>query len=120
MQRALFVYGHEPDPTTAMNWLREWLPVFGPDQVEGHLLYVGNEDDAPDLTAPRHPRIEWRRAAQPGTTLKVILKYIEDNDIQLVATMNRRSRGLVGRIKGRLSEQVLRYSQRPLLLLPQI
>lgn len=119
LRKALFVYDHEPDPRPALTWLNDWLPVFG-EQVEVHLLYIGEDEDTPELALPNHPGLSWVSETREGQPVKVILDYAAEIDAQLVIMQNQRNRGFFSRLRGTLCEQVLRRAKRPMLLMPEI
>lgn len=116
---ALVVYDHEPDPRPALTWLGNWLPVFSEDEIDVHLLYVGEESEAPEVVLPKNSGINWQPAARRGPARETILDYAKECGAELIAMTNRQHRGLVGFITGSLSEQVLRRAGRPMLLLPE-
>lgn len=116
--KVMFVYDHEPDPRSALTWLNDWLPVFSNNEITVDLLYVGDEEDAPEITLPRNPRLKYQTVAKSGPALKVILEHAEESGTEVIAMMNQHSRGLVGRLRGSLNEQVLRRAGKPVLLLP--
>lgn len=120
IKKVIFVYDHEPDPRLAFTWLNEWLPVFSDTPIEVHALYIGNEEDEPEIALPKHPGLEWRRITREGKALKVILDYADEIDADLLSIMNQRSKGFIGRLRGSLGEQLLRQSHRPLLLMPML
>lgn len=121
LERAVFVYDHEPDPRTPLGWLFSWLPFFTDGDIEVHLLYIGEEKDAPEITLPHHERLNWVLAARQGDNQRsTILEYTKEIDANLVCMMNQRSRGILGRIRGSLGEQILRRAQLPLLLIPEL
>lgn len=119
LHKALFVYDHEPDPRPALTWLNSWLPVFG-DQVNIHLLYIGDEEDAPEIALPNHPGLKWTCEARDGKPLSVILDYAAEMDTQLIIMQNQRNRGILSRLRGTLCEQVVRRAKRPILLMPEL
>lgn len=119
LSKAMFVYDHEPDPRPALTWLNSWLPVLG-KQVEIHMLYIGDEDDAPDIALPRHPQLKWTRVAREGQPLQTVLEYADELNAGLIVMMNQRNRGFLARLHGTLSEQVLRRAKRPMLLMPEL
>jgi len=118
LKKVVFVYDHEPDPRPALNWLNDWLPIFSDGAIEADLLYVGEEEDAPEIAIPKNPLVRWQRVARPGPMLDAILEHADDSGADLIAMMNQRSRGLFGRLQGSLDEQVLRRAGKPMLLLP--
>jgi len=119
LRKALFVYDHEPDPRPELPWLSDWLPKFSEGEIEVHLLYVGEENEAPDVVLPDQPGLTWKRVAREGVPLKTITGYASECDADLIVMVNQRTRGLLGRIRGSLNEQVLRRAGKPMLLLPQ-
>jgi len=119
LRKALFVYDYEPDPRSALTWLHNWLPELGEDEMEVHLLYIGEEEDAPEIFLPKTPRVTWRPLALDGPELETILDYAGQFDPDLLIMNNLRGhRGLLGRLHGSLNEQVLRRTGKPMLLMP--
>lgn len=120
LHKALFVCDHEPDPRSALPWLAEWLPVLGDGDIEVHLLYVGEERDAPEIALPEHPQLEWKRVARKGRSADIVLEYADEFDPQLLIMMNQRRRTMLRRLRGSVSSQVLRRAHRPTLLMPEL
>jgi len=120
LQKVLVIYDHEPDPRNALAWLNEWLPAFGEGQIEVHLLYLGDEANAPEIVLPSHKSLKWTRLALQGPLQSTILEHAEQFGADMIVMMNQRSRGLLGRFRGSLNEQILRRAGRPVLLLPEI
>lgn len=121
LQRVLFVYDHEPDPRSAFSWLNDWLPAFSRGPIEVHALYIGSEEDAPEIVLPSHERLSWKAAFREGKRVKAILEYIDEFDPQMISIMNQGSTGLLKRLRGgTLPEQILSKSQRPMLLMPEL
>jgi nucleotide-binding universal stress UspA family protein len=119
MNKALFVYDHEPDPLAALNWLHNWLPPFSEGDIEAHLLHVGFEEEAPEVVPPNTPGVTWVKRTQEGPELETILAYVDDFQPDLLIMGNQRGgRGIAGRIRGSLNEQVLRRAGKPMLLMP--
>jgi nucleotide-binding universal stress UspA family protein len=119
VSKALFVYDHEPDPIAALNWLHNWLPQFSEGDIEAHLLHVGLEEEAPEVVPPNTPGVKWVKRTQEGPELETVLAYVDDFQPDLLIMGNQRSgRGIAGRIRGSLNEQVLRRSGKPMLLMP--
>jgi len=121
LHSALFIYDYEPDPRSSLMWLHNWLPEFSEGDIEVRLLYVGEEEDAPEIVLPSTPRVSWSKLTREGPELDTILAYTEEFDPDLIIVGNQRSlRGLGGRIRGSLNEQVLRRAGKPMLLMPGI
>jgi len=121
LDKALFVYDHEPDPLSSLAWLHTWLPQFSEGEIEAHLLYSGFQEEAPEVTPPNTPRVTWVKRTQEGPGLETILAYVEDFQPDLVIMGNQRSgRGIGARIRGSLNEQVLRRAGKPILLMPTL
>ena len=56
-----------------------------------------------------------------GAELETILAYVDDFQPDLLIMGNQRSgRGIAGRIRGSLNEQVLRRAGKPMLLMPAL
>lgn len=121
LKRALFVYDHEPDPRSAFSWLNEWLPSFSKEKIEVHGLYIGDEDEAPEVVFPKHPQLDWKPVVRQGQRISVIKEYVDEFDPQLIAVMNRSSRGFLKRLRGgSLPEKIMGATQRPMLLMPKL
>jgi nucleotide-binding universal stress UspA family protein len=119
LRKALFVYDHEPDPRASLPWLNEWLPPLGPEPIELHMLYVGEDSETPELVLPGKSTMRWSRVTEYGPHLATILGYIERFTPDLVIMMNQPKTGLVARFRGSLSSQVLRKAQLPMLLMTE-
>ena len=120
LKNALVIYDHEPDPRNAISWLSNWLPMFAEDTVDAHLLYVGDEETVPEVAIPTLPKVNWKPAVKNGPLRETILAYADEVEAQMIVMMNEPSRGLLGRLRGSLCEQILRQSGRPMLLMPDI
>lgn len=117
LRKALFVYDHEPDPRGALSWLNDWLPALGSDEIELHMLYVGEDNQAPELVLPAKSSMRWSLVTEEGPLLATILDYVERFAPDLMIMMNQRRRGLIARFRGNLSSQVLRRTRLPMLLM---
>ncbi len=83
-----------------------------------HGLHVGPADEAPTLTVlPQHePRV--RRLHAEGAIVATIVEQATATDADLIVMATRGHDGLLDRLMGSTTEQVLRLAHRPLLAVP--
>lgn len=83
-----------------------------------HALHVGAADEAPTLTvSPQHePRV--RRLQAEGGIVATIVEQADALDADLIVMATRGHDGLLDRLMGSTTEQVLRQANRPLLAVP--
>jgi nucleotide-binding universal stress UspA family protein len=94
--------------------------ALGCGETALHALHVGAPEEAPTLTvAPQHePRLRFVHAA--GAIVPSIVEQADALDADLIVMATRGHDGLLDRIMGSTTEQVLRQANRPLLAVPAI
>ena len=118
LRRVLCVIEPNRDPSSALNYLNQWLPAMGAPGMEVVALQNCSEDEAAKLVLPRSGSLAWRQEARPGQPLETIIAAARDMDAEMVVIATRSPLGLIGRMRGSRADRVLRELRRPLLSLP--
>jgi len=109
------------DPGTnqgpAFTYLSEWLPILaGNKEVEVILLESEDSDPAPLL--PHRSGIHWRREPWRGEALSSIVDAAHEFDAGMIVVFSRGRLGLLPRMRGSRTDQLLRSPGLPVLSVP--
>ena len=105
-------------PGSAASLALRLADALGCDQASLHALHVGPPDQAPVLTvnAAHEPRV--RHIHAEGTLVDAIVEQADSLDADLIVMATRGHDGLLDRLMGSTTEQVLRRAGRALLAVP--
>ena len=118
MRRILVPVDHEPDPADAVSYAVR-AAVMSPDSaVEINLLRVGPKPDWPNVNLPEMRSIEWKRIHREGDIVEQIVATAADISADLIVIGTAGAKGILGALRGSVTEQVLRQSPCCLLAVP--
>jgi len=119
LQRVLCALDAETDPRPALSYLGEWLDILsGDNTVEVLVLHTGEPDRGPELLLPQHPNQVWREETAAGEPLAAICAAARALNAGLVAVSARSPLRLIARMRGSLSDKIMRELGLPLLSIP--
>lgn len=86
----------------------------------GHFttLYVGDDNEMPEISCPELPGWEWTKMSQKGDITQVILQTAREMEADLIVMSTEGRQGFLDALRGSNSEQVLRQCACPLLTIP--
>jgi nucleotide-binding universal stress UspA family protein len=118
LRRILLPVDRSAMPAGAASLALRMADGLGCDDAELHALHVGSPDGAPIVSlAPAHDG-RLRKVARRGSVVDVIIKEAATLDADLIVMPTAGHDGLVDRLMGSKTEQVLRRAGRPLLAVP--
>jgi nucleotide-binding universal stress UspA family protein len=116
LKNVLVPVDHAPAANDAMVYAARICELLLDEPANIHLLHVG--EAMPNLALPQSPAYTFTHALEAGEPLDVILSYVENNDIDLVAMTTAGSKNLSEVLSGGTTQQVLRGVDCPLLAVP--
>jgi nucleotide-binding universal stress UspA family protein len=88
------------------------------DDVEITLLRVGDEPDWPEVPVPEMETCKWNRVHRKGDVVDQIVETAEETATDLIVMATAGAKGVLGALRGSVTEQVLRRSPCCLLAVP--
>ena len=82
------------------------------------ILYVGDDNEMPEVSYPELPGWEWTKLSQQGDITQVILQTARGMEADLIVMSTEGRQGFLDALRGSNSEQVLRQCGCPLLAIP--
>lgn len=121
LERVLCVLDPVKDPRPALAYLKQWLPVFGGDrEMEVLVLRTADWADAPELLIAPVPGQRWRQETRDGDPVEALVSAAEEMGAGMVAISTRGPGGLIARMRGTRTDQILRRLGMPLLSIPAL
>jgi len=118
MRRILVPVDHEPDPADAINFATRAALMSHEGGVEIHLLRVGRKPDWPDVQLPELQSIKWDKIHREGDVVEQIVATAAEISADLIVMGTQGAKGILGAMRGSVTEQVLRQSPCCLLAVP--
>ncbi len=118
LKRVLLPVGDGEEARDAIRGLREMLVRLQIDDVDIHLLRVGDDEIIDHLTIPERDGWRWHREKRQGYVSNVIGEICEERDIDLVVMSTRGQDGIIDAFSGTHTQKVIRRVPRPLLVIP--
>jgi hypothetical protein len=118
LRRILVPVDHRPDPAAAVSYAARAAVMSHEGPVEINLLRVGNEADWPPVTPPELQSVEWKRLHRQGDVVDQIVGAAEEISADLIVMGTAGAKGILGALRGSVTEQVLRRSPCCLLAVP--
>lgn len=116
LARVLFPVAATPDPGSALRLCEHLLPALAGPRPQVTLFHLGTRDSAPELTPAAGP-LAWHWRYASGGVVRQILASAEQDDSDLLVMPSAGRVGLWQVLRRSVTEQVLRRSRRPLLVL---
>jgi nucleotide-binding universal stress UspA family protein len=118
LKRILVPVDHEPSPVDAVSYAARSAVMSHEGQVEITLLRVGDEADWPDVPTPAMETCRWNRMHRKGDVVDQIVEAAEETSADLIVMATAGAKGILGALRGSVTEQVLRRSPCCLLAVP--
>jgi nucleotide-binding universal stress UspA family protein len=118
LKRILVPVDHRPNPAAAILSAARAAVMSHEENVEILLLRV---DEANDWPAMEHPELEtcsWKRLWVQGDTVEQIAAAAQDYSVDLIVMGTAGAKGVLGALRGSVTEQVLRQAACPVLAVP--
>jgi nucleotide-binding universal stress UspA family protein len=117
LKNVLIPIDHSPSPGPAVTYAIRSAVFSTEDVVNLHLLHVG--DQGPDVEVPAdRPYLAFHRMRRKGSPGAEILKAASAVGADLIVMSTAASAGVLGALRGRISEQVVRAAPCPVLTVP--
>ena len=120
LKRVLCALDPHRDPRTALAYLKRWLPTFGGTGMEILVLQTCNPDESTELILPQTADINWHQEARPGDPVATIVAAAREMEAEMVVVTTRGRLGLIKRMRGSLTDVILRDLRLPLLSVPAL
>ena len=101
-----------------MNAAADFARAMGSDPVSLTLLYAGAPASAPAVNPPQDSRLDWKPVGREGAAVEVILEEAEASQADLIVMATEARKGILGLLRGSVTEKVMRASGRPVLAVP--
>jgi nucleotide-binding universal stress UspA family protein len=88
------------------------------DNPEVHLLYVGNENQFPEIDLPAASEITWAKVSRTGTPSTEITGYAKEVNADLIVMVTSGKRSLWDMLTGSTVQNVLKNAPCPVFTLP--
>jgi nucleotide-binding universal stress UspA family protein len=119
LRRILLPVDHAPDPASAVTYAARAAVMSHRTPVEIDLLRVGPMDESwPALQTPELQSCRWNRLHREGDVVEQILETAERQSADLVVMATSGAKGILGALRGSVTERVLRQTRCPLLAVP--
>ena len=118
MRRILVPVDHEPDPADAIGFAARAAAMSQEGEVEIHLLRVGREADWPVVQLPELQSVKWTRIHREGDVVEQIVKTAAEISADLIVMGTQGAKGILGALRGSVTQRVLRQSPCCLLAVP--
>lgn len=118
LRRILVPVGDDEETATAVNQMTVLLTRLGIEDIDIHLLRVG-DDEVPDhLLTPEGPGWRWHRHGRAGKPVDGIVATCRELNCDLVVMASRGQDGFMDLIRGTQTQQVMRKVEAGLLIIP--
>jgi nucleotide-binding universal stress UspA family protein len=118
MRRILVPVDHDPDPAAAVGYATRAAVMSHEGVVEINLLRVGTKPDWPDVQLPELKSVTWNRIHREGDVVEQIVGTAEEISADLIVMGTAGAKGILGALRGSVTEQVLRQAPCCLLAVP--
>ncbi|MGB5761348.1 MAG: universal stress protein [Sedimenticolaceae bacterium] len=120
LNRVLCALDTRQDPKPVLNYLQQWLPALGGNDMDILVLHTCDPGLAPEFHLPQAAGQRWRQEARKGKPPGLILEAARDFRAELVVMTTRGRLGLFARLRGSPADRVMRELHVPLLSIPSL
>jgi nucleotide-binding universal stress UspA family protein len=119
LDRILLPFNHKPRSGPAINLARAFVRALDDDGGVFDLLHVGERGKAPAVDIP--DEIGWtsEKHYESGDVVDAILRVAEKKGAELIVMTTTGRDGFIDRLRGTMTEQVVRAANCPVLTLPE-
>ena len=120
VKRVLCAIDPYRDPRPALGFLKQWLPILGGAEMDILMLQNCDPEDAEELPLPKTGNLSWREVIRPGEAVATIVSAAREMEAELVVMTSHSPLKPMARMRGSLTDKVLRDLRVPLLSMPAI
>jgi nucleotide-binding universal stress UspA family protein len=119
LDRILIPFNHRPRSRPAIELARSFVRALDDDGGVFDLLHVGEKGKAPAVEIP--DEIGWtsEKHYENGDVVDAILRVAEKNNAELIVMTTTGRDGILDRLRGTMTEQVVRGANCPVLAIPE-
>jgi nucleotide-binding universal stress UspA family protein len=118
LRRILVPVNHAPAPDEAVFYAARAAVISHEQPVEISLLHVGDQADWPELRLPEMESCNWSRIHRQGEVVERIVETAGEISADLIVMGTSGAKGVLGALRGSVTEQVLRRAPCCLLAVP--
>lgn len=115
LRRALIPLAATPAPQQSIDMASEIAELLGMEEMEFHLLHVGENGEFPRVHAPERKGWKWVEHLKSGAVVDTILQAERDLLPDLMVMTTQGHDGFLDALRGSTTERVLRHIRCPLL-----
>ena len=120
VKRVLCALDPYRDPREALGFLKKWLPVLGGRDMDILMLQNCDPEDAVKFPLPQTGDLNWREEIRPGEAVATIVSAARKMEAELVVMTSHSPLRPMARMRGSLTDKVLRDLRVPLLSMPAL
>ncbi|HLK51477.1 MAG TPA: universal stress protein [Bryobacteraceae bacterium] len=119
LRRVLVPVADQPDPHPALTYAFRAAVFSTENTIEMDMLHVGDEDvEAPRLDLPDRDYLRWQLLTRTGNVPDQILRTAAELHSDLIAMTTDGASGLLGALRGSITQRVIREAACPVLAVP--
>lgn len=118
LRRVLVPVNRHPDPHAAVTYAFRAAAFSTEETVEMDVLHVGDDTGVPRLDLPERDYLRWEFLARSGDVPDQIVRVASELDSDLIAMTTNGADGLLGALRGSVTERVVRGATCPVLAVP--
>jgi nucleotide-binding universal stress UspA family protein len=118
LKRILVPVDHHPDPAQAILSAAQAAVMSHEENVQILLLRVDDANVWPEMDMPELETCTWKRLWVHGDTVEQIVSAAQDYSVDLIVMGTEGAKGVLGALRGSVTEQVLRQAPCPVLAVP--
>ena len=118
LAKVLLAIDNSPLAQNAVNRIANALRSAGSQGASVSLLYVGEEQNAPEISIPTDESLEWRQICRQGNVASEVIAAINDEQADLVALATNEKKTVWQALTGDSVERVVRGAHRPVFVIP--
>ena len=118
LRRVLIPVTSRPNPHPAVTYAFRAAVFSTEETVEMNMLHVGDDDPTSGLDVPERDYLRWQLLMRSGDVTDQILRGAGELDSELIAMTTSAAGGLLGALRGSITERVIRDAACPVLAVP--
>ena len=118
LKQVVVAVDHKPDAQPAIERTALALERFGGDDSKVTLLYIGKEEEFPNVKAADYGNFQWSKMVRPGKPSQGIVSVAEELDADLIVMITDWKRGFWDVLSGSTVEQVVKHAPCPVFTMP--
>ncbi len=118
LRRVLVPVNRHPNPQAAVTYAFRAAAFSTEETVEMDVLHVGDDTGLPRLNLPARDYLRWEFLARSGNVPDQIVRAASELDSDLIAMTTDGAGGLLGALRGGVTERVVRSASCPVLAVP--